>query len=141
MKKFGLFLFLDLASKYLAAVIAPDNMIFRLTFNKNLAFNYDGGHFMTYVLPFLLLPIVYLGLSKVSPRAIPIIFAGMIGNLFCRFLPGGVVDFINLQKAICNFADIYMWIGAVILYIDSYKIYTQKRLPEPKLEKETLWKS
>jgi lipoprotein signal peptidase len=128
MKKFILFLTLDLASKYLAAVIAPNNTILKLAYNKHLAFSYDGGHFMTYILPFLLIPIMIVGLVRVSPRSIPIILAGMIGNLFCRFLPCGVVDFINLQKAICNFADIYMWIGAGILFLDSYKRYAQKRM-------------
>jgi lipoprotein signal peptidase len=121
MRLFILFLSIDLISKYLAALIKPDNSIFKLTYNTKLMMNYDGGHFLTYVLPFFLIPVMILGVLRVSPRSLPIILAGAIGNLACRFLPSGVVDFINLQVAICNLADIYLWIGFGILMVDSYK--------------------
>lgn len=121
MKKFLILLTLDFTSKYLAAVIAPNNSFFRLHYNTGLAFDYDGGHFLTYFFPFLIIPVVAISLIHISPRSIPLMFAGIIGNLFCRFLPGGVVDFINWHFFTNNLADIYIWTAYGIMMIDAYK--------------------
>lgn len=139
MNKFLIFLTLDFASKYLAAVIAPDNNFFKLHYNTNLAFNYDAGHFLTYVLPCFMVPVAYFYWKKLSPRTLPLVMAGIIGNLVCRFLPGGVVDFLNFQLFINNFADIYLWVAGGIMSFDHFKAKeNQTKEISESLQKEML---
>lgn len=75
--------------------------------------------FVKFVLPLLVLPIPYISLrfsGIQAPKILSLVYAGMMGNYLGRFSDQGVVDFINFQAFICNFADIYLWIGSVVIF-------------------------
>lgn len=116
---FLFFLLADLVSKSFAVIWAPNNSIFTLAYNPNMLLSLQAPDFVKFVLPLLVLPIPYLSLKFSGlnyPKVLALVYAGMMGNYLGRFSEQGVVDFINFQLFICNFADIYLWIGSVIIF-------------------------
>jgi lipoprotein signal peptidase len=118
MKKYSLFIkliTLDFVSKIIAHVVAPQNDIFFLTYNKDVFFNLDMGPFVKFALPLMILPVFLLMgtyLDKAQKNTyFQIVMAGFLGNYVCRFMDIGVVDFIHIGYAVINFADIFCYSG------------------------------
>ncbi len=130
MMKYFIPLFLiDIFSKLLAEIINPNNGFFILKYNPNMILGLEGNFFLQFILPIILLPIPYL-LMKISkihtPFALSLIYAGMLGNYIGRFSDNGVIDFINLGFAVCNLADMYLWIGILTMNLSIFSVNHQK---------------
>lgn len=122
-----LFLTIDLVSKTLAEAIAPQNEIFHLVYNKNMAggldslFGYDlNTTFVKFILPILALPLFIYPILKISKGKnidLPfgMIIGGMIGNIIGRFSDDGVIDFLNFGFCIVNMADVFQWVGYLLI--------------------------
>lgn len=120
---FLFFLIADLLSKSFAVILAPANSVFSLAYNPNMLLNLEAPDFVKFIMPLLILPIPYLSLKLSgikSPKVLALVYAGMMGNYLGRFSEQGVVDFINFQFFICNFADIYLWIGSIIIFVKMF---------------------
>lgn len=130
MMKYFIPLFLiDIFSKLLAEIINPNNGFFILKYNPNMILGLEGNFFLQFILPIILLPTPYL-LMKISkihtPFALSLIYAGMLGNYIGRFSDNGVIDFINLGFAVCNLADMYLWIGILTMNLSIFSVNHQK---------------
>lgn len=120
---FLFFLIADLLSKSFAVILTPDNAVFSLAYNPNMLLSLEAPDFVKFIMPLLILPIPYLSLrfSGInSPKVLALVYAGMMGNYLGRFSEQGVVDFINFQLFICNFADIYLWIGTIVIFVKMF---------------------
>ena len=95
---FSMFSFLEGNLKYIQIAIMSAGILY-LVFNKEV--------FRTYYLPSAF------------------ILAGGIGNIYDRFLHGGVVDYIywhcGFDFAVFNFADVIINIGVMLLLIINFK--------------------
>lgn len=138
MKKIGVLtlvlLFLDLGTKALAeAFLTSEGSFFILHYNPNIAMGIQVNDFVKFILPILGFPII-LFMSKVfsNPNSkawyLSLVIAGATGNFIGRFNEEGVVDFINFSFAICNLADIYLWIAVILFYkAGGYKMVLKKK--------------
>ena len=123
---FLFFLLADILSKTFAVILTPTNSVFTLAYNPNMILSLQAPDFVKFILPLLVLPIPYLSLKFSGlnyPKLLALVYAGMIGNYLGRFSEQGVVDFINFQVFICNFADIYLWIGAIIIFTKMFPFF------------------
>ena len=140
-----LVILLDQASKIAAdaylAYYQPVSIIpmFNLTlmYNKGAAFSFlsDAGgwqrwFFMTVSLAISIVLIIWLNKLKASQKlqtvSIALILGGAIGNLIDRSIYGYVIDFLDVYYQhyhwpAFNIADSAIFVGAVLLIIDSFK--------------------
>ena len=127
MRYFILFLILDTITKALAVYIQPENSLFILRYNPNMLFNIEASFWIKFVLPLVISPVPYLfykyfNIVNNKSMSLPLLYAGMIGNYLGRFSDQGVVDFINCQLFVCNLADLYLWVGIILLNAPQFKI-------------------
>lgn len=115
-------LILDLGTKLLAEqFLTADGSFLVLHYNPNMIMGIEGNDFFKFVAPLLGFPILLYGGIQILNNTIKtwylsLIIAGAVGNVSGRFSEEGVVDFINLGFAICNIADIYMWIALILFF-------------------------
>lgn len=106
---FSMFEFLEGNLKYIQIVIMSAGILY-LVFNKDI--------FKLYYIPSAL------------------ILAGGVGNIYDRFIHGGVVDYIywhcGFNFAVFNFADIIIDLGVVLLLIINFKDSKNKKRLEAK---------
>lgn len=128
-------LFKHLASTYLvngsSVIVIPGILEFRYVENRGAAFSLLSGQqgILIAVTSIALLAIAYIIFirkpkNKLELTAYILIFSGGLGNLIDRVLNRYVVDFINflfVQFAVFNIADIFVTCGFVLL------IYTMIR--------------
>jgi lipoprotein signal peptidase len=130
MRLFAIFLFIDLLSKNLAVWLNPNNGWFKLHYNPNMVMGIDLGPEVTFG-SLLLIPVFYWmikkSVSNPNPTAMALIFTGIFGNAIGRFSELGVVDFIKTPWFICNLADIFQWIGIMIIYYQGFKQSSSQR--------------
>ena len=50
-----------------------------------------------------------------------LILVGAIGNIIDRLVWGYVIDYIDVNYFVCNLADIFIFVGALLLLIDMVK--------------------
>lgn len=81
-----------------------------------------SSHLVIFFTIFVLIVFIFLWLMKLKKKgrlAIAFIIAGAGGNLLDRIFKGGVIDFIDLKIwPIFNLADIFITVGAILLFID-----------------------
>ena len=102
--------------------------------NEGIAFGLNKGNIRNIILTILVLFIIINFVRKQRNKidektgvAIGLILAGGVSNLIDRIFRGGVIDFINLKYfAIFNLADIYVFVGWILLII--YLIRFNKKL-------------
>ena len=75
---------------------------------------------------FYVIYLLYKAQKKATMWGLSLIVGGALGNLLDRALYGGVIDFIDLYAynyhwPAFNLADSFIFIGAVIYMIDSFK--------------------
>lgn len=118
-KKFNLFitlLGLDLITKAIAFMVAPDNSLFRLVYNKNMVFGLEFNNFVKFGMPLMILPLFLVMASVITNETeksnyLQIVMAAVLGNYVCRFFDCGVIDFINIGNMTANLADVYGWVS------------------------------
>ena len=114
---------------------------FTLVYNQGAAFSFlsDAGGWQRWFFMLLSLTIsvvLVIWLQKLKPQqklqtvSIALILGGAIGNLIDRSLYGYVIDFIDVYYHIhhwpaFNIADSAIFVGALLLIIDSFKNHEQ----------------
>ena len=143
-KYFFILLALDFISKRFMEHLAPHNSFFYLTYNpdmimsiKSIAFGIDFSILVKYVIPALMAPLFYISCSygvkmnQISSKnfnlGFPILAAGLVGNYMDRFFSAGVIDFLNFQFCVANFADIYQWVGYAVILSSLAKPVVQEK--------------
>lgn len=131
---------LDQVSKHLAVyllvegaskVIIPKLLTFQLIYNPGASFGILKGESLLFVVITVIALLIFgymftdsdFKVKKVFSIAISLLIAGALGNAIDRiFIAKGVIDFIHVPLvpifATFNFADAYMNIGIVLLFID-----------------------
>ncbi len=109
--------------------IVWEYITFQLSHNQWIAFSFPiEGIYLKIVTIWLIFAIFFYYVSVEYPKnirlldiAYSLIFAGALSNGYERIFKWYVIDFISIEYfAILNFADIFIFIGACILFISYY---------------------
>ena len=134
-------IFLDLLSKYLVFLFFPyqeEKTVIKNFFqlypikNKGAAFssfenmNYLLISISVIILIYLIFTVLKRNGGLIKAFSYGFLIGGLIGNLFDRLIYGYVRDFLsfsfgNFNFAIFNVADIFIVVGAILLFIFSFK--------------------
>jgi len=83
------------------------------------SFPYHLTIFLTVFVITLFLFLLLLNLREKGNFGMAFIISGTVANLWDRIFRGGVIDFIDLKIwPIFNLADIFITVGAILLFID-----------------------
>lgn len=96
-----------------------------ITKNTGVAFSVNEGNAQNIILTSMILAIVFYFVINQRERidrktffALELIISGGLSNLADRLFRGGVIDFLEIKNfAICNIADIFVFIGWILLII------------------------
>lgn len=110
---------------------------FYLVFTKNIgaAFSImEGMQIVLVLIGLVALGLIFMYVRKNNSKSLgyPLLFGGILGNIFDRVIFGYVIDFIgfelfNYKFPIFNFADMCIVIGAFIVLIGSDKDETSSK--------------
>ncbi len=119
-----LVLVIDRITKYVAlqlSYVKNYGLIFGLSANSELRWSYVAA--ILIVLAFLLYVLTLKDVKKNPKLQIGLLFmiAGLIGNLIDRLIYGFVIDFINIQVTVFNFADASITIGALFIILELFR--------------------
>ena len=120
-----------IAIDQIVKIMAPDfNFIiinnilsFRFVENHGISFGLlSNSKILIIIISFILIGVIISILikeeSNVGKFGATMLLAGAIGNLIDRIFLGYVVDYIDIELFIFNIADIYIFVGAlIILYV------------------------
>lgn len=118
--------------------IGNDIIGITLVENTGMAFGMNDGNTKNIILTSLILLIIINfirnqknRIDKKTAIAISLILAGGISNLIDRIIRGGILDFIKIKNfAIFNIADIYIFVGWILLIV--FLIKFNKKIVEVK---------
>jgi signal peptidase II len=113
--------------------IIPNFFYIHRVYNTGAAFSFLAGTGANIAFMVLgIVALIYIDRRLISEVrmfigdiGVSLLYAGVLGNVFDRFLYGKVVDFISLRFGsysfpIFNFADVFICIGVILVLIDYY---------------------
>ncbi|MBU2496504.1 MAG: signal peptidase II [Nanoarchaeota archaeon] len=117
-------LIIDRITKYMAlqtSYVKNYGLLFGLFSSPSLKWSYIFA--ISLVLVFLLYVFSLKDVKKNIRLQIGLVFmiAGLLGNLIDRLIYGFVIDFINIQITVFNFADASITLGALFVLFELFK--------------------
>ncbi|HJT42907.1 MAG TPA: signal peptidase II [Rhizomicrobium sp.] len=127
-------------------VLIPGLADFRPAFNRGVSFGLltpDSAvefHFLIALLVTIVIAVAFMAWragTLIASAGFGLILGGALGNLFDRLLNGGAVfDFLDLHLGklplfVCNFADVAISAGVVLLLVDS--LFPKDGAKDPRL--------
>lgn len=118
-----------------AILLFSDVLMFKYIVNTGIAFGFPlQGFFLLLVTAVLIFVLCWYvikhfdSLKKLERLGYVLIIAGALGNGYDRFFRGFVIDFISLKYfAIFNVADIVITVGAMLIILAQYKIFSHAK--------------
>lgn len=103
--------------------IIPHILSLELVKNSGISFGMFGHSPMLVIVitSMIIMLLVYMYLktkNNTNKFGILMMIIGACSNLLDRLLFGYVIDFINIKLFVCNLADIYIFLGAMILILN-----------------------
>lgn len=112
----------DLVTKHIAKNNLP------VIKNNNLAFGITASNTISISITAAILAVLFFyffksknSLTKIQKVGFSLIFGGAISNLLERIWLGYVTDFIFLSNGVLNLADVFIFLGIIVLLITIVK--------------------
>lgn len=118
-----------------AILLFSDILIFKYIVNTGIAFGFPlRGVFLLLLTALLIIALCWYvlkhfeWLKRLERFGYILIISGALGNGYDRFFRGFVIDFISLKYfAIFNVADIVITVGAMLIILAQYKIFSHAK--------------
>ncbi|MBC7472229.1 MAG: signal peptidase II [candidate division SR1 bacterium] len=125
--QFGFFVLLLVINLFLVSVIRSSNIYFVSNiFPFGLAMNSIS---LSIIVGFVTWGIFRFSLVQKYPIFSILILSGVWSNIIERIINGYVTDYINLGFGYANFADLQIWLGAIVLNYFAWKPEDKKITP------------